>query len=480
MRPIRILIVEDDEDDFLITTHILKSIPEKKFEIEWANTFDKGQKVLLDNRHDICIVDYLLGAKNGIAFIQEALEAHCEIPLILLTGMNDSAVDQAAAELGAFDYLLKNGLNADQLERSIRYSLVQAAMVKEIRENEARYRTIFENSRDMIFIANRNGDFKSVSNAAKLLTGYSDAQLLHMNINQLYSNPLDGERIEQMLSRSGEASRQKIGILCQGGQTRICSLYITVQTDRNGSSYCQGVLHDLTAEIREERVALLNEKMESTGRLMRMLAHEVRNPLTNIGLALDVLESDLPADSELQEYVKIIQRNSERINHLITELLNSSRTTELNKSPVSLSEIVQETLEMCVDRINLKKVSVRTELPDSQDTVLADRDQIKIALTNILVNAIEAMDEGKGLLELTLQKKMQLLVLSIRDNGMGIQPDDMEKLFEPYFTSKKSGMGLGLASTLKIVQQHGAILDVESKVGAGTTFHITFQNVPEN
>lgn len=471
---IRILIIDDDEDDFLLTADNLKGIPGRQFDMEWAPSYQIGLDKIKACEHDVYIIDYYLGAKTGLHLIREALKAKCEEPMILLTGVNNMEVDEAAAELGAFDYLLKGTLNTENLERSIRYSLAQASMIKAVKENEIKFRTVFEKSRDMIFIADDEGKLMSVSNSANNLTGYEMEELLQMRTSDLYADKAEGESIENKLSKTGEVSGRKIELLTKNKERRICTIYATLQSDRYGRQYCQGVLHDLTAKIREERATVLSEKMEATGRLMRMLAHEVRNPLTNIGLALEGFVSEVPPESDLHDYLGIIKRNAKRIDTLITQLLNSSKPTELKPEPASLHKMLEETLEEAKDRLALKKIQVVSVFTKEEDFAMLDVEKIKIAFINIIVNAIEAMEVGKGVLRITTQRALHKIVISITDNGYGISPDHLNKLFEPYFTSKPGGMGLGLAATLNIIQSHGASVDVESQEGIGTTFYLTF------
>ena len=477
---IRVLIIDDDEDDYLLTADTLKGIQGKQFLIEWAHNYQRGLERIQECAHDVYIIDYYLGMYTGLHLIREALKAKCEEPMILLTGIPNPEVDEAAAELGAFDYLLKGTLNSESLDRSIRYSLAQAAMIKTVKENEIKFRTIFEKSRDMIFIADETGKLMSVSNSAVSLTGYEIPELLQMSTADLYADQEEGEEIDQQLAKTGEVSGRRVELLTKNKERRICSIFATMQSDRYGQQYCQGVLHDLTAKIREERATVLSEKMEATGRLMRMLAHEVRNPLTNIGLALEGFISELPKNSDLDDYVDIIRRNTKRIDTLITELLNSSKPTELKPESVSLKEMLDQTFDEVRDRLALKKIHLITHYTNDNDMVMLDREKIRIAFTNIIVNAIEAMEESHGLLQITTERALHKLVVSIRDNGFGISPDHLDKLFEPYFTSKPGGMGLGLAATLNIIQSHGGSIDVESQQGVGTTFYLTFNaSVPQ-
>lgn len=471
---IKILIIDDDEDDFLLISDSLKNIPNRLFEIEWAPNYQKGLDRVIALEHDVYIIDYYLGAYTGLHLIREAIKANCEAPMILLTGVNNPEVDVAAAQMGAFDYLVKGDLNSDRLERSIRYSLAQATMIKAVRENEAKFRSVFEKSHDMIFIATPSGKLMSVSNSAYALTGYTVAELLQMNTNDLYADREEGAKIERKLAETGEVESSRVDLITKNGEKRICTLHASMQSDQYGRQYCQGVLHDLTAKIKEERATLLSEKMEVTGRLMRMLAHEVRNPLTNISLAIEGIDSEIDQQSDLVSFVEIIKRNAKRIDNLITQLLNSAKPTRLNPEPGSLGKLLNETLDETRDRLLLKKIQVQVNLTKDPDYALVDPEKIKIAFTNIIVNAIEAMPEENGLLQVSLKKVHHKLVISIVDNGSGIPPDHLDKLFEPYFTSKAGGMGLGLASTLNIVQSHGATIDVESKLGKGTTFTLTF------
>jgi PAS domain S-box-containing protein len=474
LNPIRILIVDDDEDDFLLTADHLKGIKGVQFNTDWAPSYRKGLERMMECTHDVYIIDYYLGAHTGLELIRETIKAQCDGPMILLTGVNNPEVDEAAAELGAFDYLVKNSLTTDRLQRSIRYSLAQSAMIKAVKENEAKFRTVFEKSRDMVFITDASGQLMSVSNSAATLTGFEIQELLRMTIYDLFADNVKAKNVQYILGDTGEISDCQFELLTQNKEKRICTIYATMQPDRYGKKYCQGVLHDLTAKIRERRATVLSEKMEATGRLMRMLAHEVRNPLTNIGLAVEGFAGELPSGSDQQEYVEIIKRNAQRIDNLITQLLDSSRPTELKPEPVSLRTVLEQTLEEAHDRLALKKIKVLTHFSAGNDTVILDIGKIKIAFTNIVVNAIEAMPEETGVLQMNSKRVGQQLIVSISDNGSGISPDHLNRLFEPYFTSKPGGMGLGLAAVLNIVQSHGGSVDVESVQGSGTTFYLTF------
>lgn len=217
------------------------------------------------------------------------------------------------------------------------------------------------------------------------------------------------------------------------------------------------------------------EKFASTGRIARTIAHEVRNPLTNINLAVDQLTTEL--NGGLREnsglMLEMISRNSVRINQLITDLLNSTKFTELECKKVSVNQMLDETLELAKDRIQLNNITVIRNYSDSICDVAVDIEKIKIAFLNIIVNAIEAMEPGKGILQLKTASRDNKCVVTITDNGPGMDAESQSKLFEPYFTTKTKGTGLGLTNTQNIILNHNGHISLESVKGRGTSFMIT-------
>jgi signal transduction histidine kinase len=217
------------------------------------------------------------------------------------------------------------------------------------------------------------------------------------------------------------------------------------------------------------------EKFASTGRIARTIAHEVRNPLTNINLAVDQLKSDL--NGSLPEsygvMLEMISRNSVRINQLITDLLNSTKFTELVYKKISINQLLDETLELARDRILLSNISVVKNYSDHMCDVAVDVERIKIAFLNIIVNAVEAMEPGRGILQLRTGSRDDKCVVTITDNGPGIDPESQSKLFEPYFTTKSKGTGLGLTNTQNIILNHNGHIALESEKGKGAAFTIT-------
>jgi signal transduction histidine kinase len=217
------------------------------------------------------------------------------------------------------------------------------------------------------------------------------------------------------------------------------------------------------------------EKFAVTGRIARTIAHEVRNPLTNINLATDQLKVDLNGEmrGETGNMLNMIHRNSDRINQLITDLLESTKATELKTERIAVDALLDETLELAKDRIKLADIEVKKEYSHDTCMIEVDKEKIKIAFLNIIVNAIESMKAGKGILVIHTSSEKNKCTVRISDNGAGIDKESMAKLFEPYFTSKPNGTGLGLTNTQNIIFTHNGQISAESKLGVGTTFIVT-------
>jgi signal transduction histidine kinase len=226
------------------------------------------------------------------------------------------------------------------------------------------------------------------------------------------------------------------------------------------------------AKLNTELIELRRlEKYVVTGRIARVMAHEVRNPLTNINLACEQLRAETETEDS-QIFFTMIKRNSERINQLVSDLLATTRA-ELSFSPASINEILDDSLYLALDRIQLNQINVEKHFDADICSIPVDAEKLKIAFLNLIVNAIEAMDNN-GKLEITTKNLPGKCLVKISDNGKGMQKSQLDRLFEPYFTTKEKGNGLGLANCHNIIIGHRGSITAESEVGKGTSFTITF------
>jgi two-component system, sporulation sensor kinase C len=470
---ISLLLVDDDEDDFYLTSDYLRAIRSVDFEITWAKSFNEALSHLELCEFDICLFDFLLGAKTGLDLLKIALQKNADCPIVLLTGKGDNQVDIEAMRLGAMDYLVKSTLDTEKLDRCIRYALERSEILKRTRENENRLRRIFAQLKDAIILKRPDTESFFYYNQATLdLLGFDEEEMMTKGVEDLLAYPLTWAKNAQNLIDKGIIENVEMWFLRKNGERVLCSMHATVHEDSESQPYYLIVIQDITQRKKAEREYVLLEKSASTARLARALAHEVRNPLTNIHLALDQLQPELQ-DEDHKLFADIIRRNGQRINTLITELLNSFRQQETSFQEISIHELLEEILVDAADRMNLKKISLIRDYGDNA-TLKLDVPKIKIALLNLIMNSIEAMQENEGILTISTLQSTDFISVKIKDNGTGISEENINRLFEPYFTSKLNGMGLGLTATLSILQLHRATVEVESEEGEGATFTVAF------
>lgn len=232
---------------------------------------------------------------------------------------------------------------------------------------------------------------------------------------------------------------------------------------------------DISEQKTAQEVNAEADRIALTGQITRTVAHEVRNPLTNIHLAVEQLHDEvLDRDEQVQPFFQIIERNLKRIGTLIKEMLESSRKRDLDREDCVLGDILRNLSRNVADRLALKGMTIEMTIAEDLPKVFVDRELIDLALTNLAVNAVEAMEPGKGRLKLDAYHAGDEVVLEVSDNGRGIAPENLMRLFEPFYSGRPGGLGLGLTTTRSILISHRIKLEVQSEVGEGTTFLLRF------
>jgi PAS domain S-box-containing protein len=235
---------------------------------------------------------------------------------------------------------------------------------------------------------------------------------------------------------------------------------------------------DVTDKIKMERQLVQADKMASLGTLAAGIAHEIRNPMATINLNTQILLRDLDLDEEHQVYMLDIQKEVKKIERIISEILEFSKPRPAHLIESNINEVVLSVHELT--RVQLRKDDLRVHfnLNESLPAVLIDPAQVSQVVINLVINAMQAMPEG-GDLTITTQmdpitRRVELLV---DDTGVGIPPDNLSKIFDPFFTNKPEGTGLGLAIARQILEKNQAAIYVSSKKGKGTVFRILFKTV---
>ena len=481
-----VLLIEDDEDDAFIVRRLLKKAPAITCELTWESSYEAGLEALRTCSFDVAVVDYRLGTRTGLELIEAANALDCHIPVILLTGQGSPEIDLQAMQAGAADYLSKSNLNAELLERALRYARERARSEEAIRRQAA----LLNEAQDAICTYDLDGNVTYWNEGARRMTGYAQDEVSELcTPDCLYG--ADGEAVE----RAWEAVREEgewTGELKQttkDGDTLVLKSRWTLVRDPHGVPEAVLVLNtDITERKQLERQALRSQRMESIGRLVGGIAHDLGNLLVPIQLGVSVLRERYPDDERAERSLRMIEKSAERGSDMVERVLSFARGVEGERQPLDLADVAGE-VEALVEESFPTHITFETDLPEHLPPVRGDATQIQQVLVNLSVNARDAMPDGG---HLVLEARSVLLEESdlrflpdgattghfvhvcVEDTGDGIPPEALDKIFEPFFSTKSSddGTGLGLSTVYSIVKSHEGFVDVESEEGRGTCFDI--------
>jgi two-component system sensor histidine kinase PilS (NtrC family) len=284
----------------------------------------------------------------------------------------------------------------------------------------------------------------------------------------------------ESLTESGDKSheRREIKIRREGDEVeKVLEIIAAPLDESDGKLRGWLLLFDDRTDVKNlESTLRQQEKLAAVGQLAAGIAHEIRNPLASISGSIQMLIAN--PQNHREEDIKlmnIVIREIDRLNNLIAEFLDYVRPEKMAPLPVNLNTLVTEVLESV--RFNSKlRQDVRQEIHlNARSDILGNRDKLKQALINLIINSYQAMEKtSQPVIEVETQDEATHVVLIIRDNGCGIKPENLHRIFEPFHTTKAQGTGLGLAVTHKILQAHGAKVLVDSELGKGTKFLIEF------
>jgi PAS domain S-box-containing protein len=360
---------------------------------------------------------------------------------------------------------------------------------KSLMESEKKYRTLFEESKDTIFVSDKAGRLIDINQAGVELFGYTKEELLSMDMEKLYCNPEDRKRLWQKLLASGFVNDYEMEMKRNDDEKIIVHFSGSVIKDDAGQIYgFRGISRNVTERKKLEQQLLQAQKMESIGLLAGGVAHDFNNLLTAISGYGQILQDNIPMDAELlQESIDQVLKASERAAELTRSLLAFSRKQIINPKPVHVDTLISNTSKL-IQRIIGEDIEFSTAFSDKKLLIMADAGQIEQVLMNLATNARDAMPHGgslsistrqvvikegaEALYNLSLPGKYALI--SVTDSGAGINEKSMEKLFEPFFTTKEigKGTGLGLSIVYGIIKQHEGSVLVSSEPNKGTTFNI--------
>ena len=352
-----------------------------------------------------------------------------------------------------------------------------------LRNSEERYRTLFEESKDVIFISTINGRFLDINPAGVELFGYaSKAELLEIDIaRDLFGNAEERENFRTAFLRDGFVKDFECRLKRKDGRMLIMLETATAVRNEKGELIgYRGILRDITERKQaEEKHRELEERlqkgqlMEAMGRLLAGVAHEVRNPLNAIQVNAEAIQKDLGAN---QPFLEIIRSQVNRLSNLMSNLLELGRPVDqFTMEMESLPELCASAIRLWMQTADHHAYTISLIVPENASTfVKMDGPRMQQVLVNLLDNAAQHCLPGNEI-RVCVQQRDRVVILSVSDHGEGIPPGNISRLFEPFFTTRRRGTGLGLSLVKHIVESHGGKIEVYNNAPyPGCTFEITF------
>jgi two-component system sensor histidine kinase HydH len=316
-----------------------------------------------------------------------------------------------------------------------------------------------------------NGRIVSTNRKASHLLGYAVRQVQGRPLESLIPSP--HLNIKEVVEQGKGIIEKEVDCPSGQGGTVPLSVSVTPLKDSEGGNMGAVIILRDLREIRElQEKVRRSERLAALGRLASGVAHEIRNPLSSIKGFAQYFRDKFETGSEDKSYAEIMIQEVERLNRVITQLLDFGRPKELHLDLHPLSQILEHPLQLIRSDLNKRGIKlIESPIPDEE--IKVDSDQITQALLNIFLNAMESMEKGGALrVEIVEKPERRGVEIWISDSGPGITQGNLSRIFDPFFSTKKKGTGLGLAITANIIEAHGGEILVESREGKGTTFKV--------
>jgi PAS domain S-box-containing protein len=344
-----------------------------------------------------------------------------------------------------------------------------------LKESEERFRTLFESSKDAILVVTVSGDIVAINSAGLDLFGYAEHEIGSINTASFYPDPEERACFREKIERDGYLKDYEIIYRKKDGTLLDCLETATAIRDERGAIVgYQGTIRDISEHRKMEKRLMQAEKLSSLGGMISGVAHELNNPLTSIiGNAQLLMRKEIPLD--FRNKLEIIQRESIRCTKIVGGLLSFAREHRPERRMIDINTVVAESLLLREYDLRVNNIRVVTDLVENIPQTSADPYQLQQVFVNLINNSHDALAEkGGGTLSIRSFSKDGSIYIVFADDGPGISPDDLNRVFDPFFTTRDigKGTGLGLSIAYGIINEHGGTIDAESRRGKGSTFTV--------
>lgn len=385
--------------------------------------------------------------------------------------------------LGTLEVINKHGGFLEEEKRLVMIFAAQAAhllsnaqLFEQVRESEERYRQIFENAVDGLYRSTPKGELVNINPALALMLGYETPEdLSSINlIEDLFVDQVAAAQVTAQLAVSGEVVDVECELKTRTGTPMPGRLSIRAVTDAtNNQVFHLGIVKDITEQKRLSQQLIISERLAVVGELVAGVAHEVRNPLFGITTTLSALAREFKGEEKVQPYIDVVMTEVSRLNYLMEQLLEHSRPVRLDPDVAALRLVIEEVAEEFRAAAKEQGIGLVIDYHDPEGPRV-DRRKMHGVFTNLFENALQHTERGGEIRLIAKRQPRQAgeIQLELSDTGAGIAVENRHKVFEPFFTTRPNGVGLGLAIVRKTIHDHGGTIALRSNADTGTTFVI--------
>jgi PAS domain S-box-containing protein len=510
MKDIATVLVVDDEPTLRWT--MAEFLKRAEYKVLTASDFDEALEIINNTKLDVAVVDIFLPHQSGLELLKQMQARFPSVPVIMMTGDPDASHIPELLRAGAHDFLSKpvtkdmlltavaRGVEKkrlvdekSRLEREIQSHAEHleasiAARTSELAEAHNFLNAVLDSSSEYAIVAIDTRCLITLFNrGAETMFGYPSAKILNEEVGVLVARDSDGsgaEKLKVCERETHEANRSQVEIELgrADGNSFVASLVMTPITDKSDDRLlgylC--IIKDLTQEreredaLKQMRARLAhNEKIAALGQVAAQVAHEIKNPLAGLSLYAMHLKNKV-GDRLAKNEMILIDRIIETINNLSNnaeQILNFARPMRLTLRPLDLNRVLTDIIHLLEPQISANKVNVVLHLTESSAILALDEASIRSALLNLALNAIQAMPNG-GELTIATERRREKLAVIIKDTGIGMTEEQLKNVFEPFYTTKNHGLGLGMSYAQKVIEQHQGLIRLESRHQQGTMIEV--------
>jgi PAS domain S-box-containing protein len=504
----KIVLIDDEDDIREVMTIALK---DAGYSVQTAADGATGLHLCETNPPQIVITDIRMPGMDGIQVLKSLKSKNPDIEVIVATAFGEMDLAIKALQLDASDFITKP-ISDDALYLALnrardRYTsrkkikdytalleMERAVTIQELIKSVTFQRNLIDSSMDGILGCDQKGTVVTYNQAMERMLGYSATDVLRrMTFDQFFPAGRAAS-LKEELSAANYGGKNRLflyetALQNQSGRevpVQVSATTISVEDSESGGLVCffrdLRDIHKLEQEVSDQARILHQAKMMSLGRLAASVVHEINNPLSGILNYLRLMnrivsQGPLAEDrrEKFKRYLDLVEKEISRCSQIVSSLLSFSRVSPPDFGPIQIDELLRRCTLLSQHKLELSNIRLESCIPEKLPPVKGDLNQLQQCVINLIFNAIDAMPDGGTLnLDCRHDPDRDVVMIVVKDSGQGIHAEDLPHIFEPFYTTKKEGygVGLGLSTVYGIIERHRGDITVESRPGEGAAFTI--------